>query len=98
MSVRNGGTVSIIGAYGGFIDKFPIGALMNRSITIKTGQCHVHRYMRPLLERIQRGDIDPAFVFTHEWDLDRAPDGYEHMKKKIDGCIKVIMHPSTPVI
>jgi threonine dehydrogenase-like Zn-dependent dehydrogenase len=93
MSVRNGGTVSIIGAYGGFVDKFPLGALMNRSITIKTGQAHVHRYMEPLLRRIQNGDIDPSFVFTHERDLDWAPNGYEHMKKKLDGCVKVIMHP-----
>jgi threonine dehydrogenase-like Zn-dependent dehydrogenase len=93
MAVRNGGTVSVIGAYGGFVDKFPLGALMNRSITIKTGQCHVHRYMKRLLERIQNGDIDPSFVFTHERDLNWAPDGYEHMKKKLDGCVKVIMHP-----
>ena len=59
MACRNGGTVSVIGVYGGFIDKFPMGPLMNRSITIKTGQCHVHRYMRPLLERIEKGEIDP---------------------------------------
>jgi threonine dehydrogenase-like Zn-dependent dehydrogenase len=98
MAVRNGGTVSMIGAYGGFIDKFPIGALMNRSITIKTGQCHVHRYMEPLLQRIRNGDIDPSFVFTHEWPLDRAPDGYEHMKHKLDGCVKVMLHPESPAV
>ena len=66
MACRNGGTVSIIGVYGGFIDKFPIGSIMNRSLTIKSGQCHVHRYMRPLLERIENGEIDPSFVITHQ--------------------------------
>src|SRR5687767_3892695 len=75
MACRNGGTVSVIGVYGGLIDKFPMGAVMNRSLTIKTGQCHVHRYMRPLLERIQRGEIDPSFVVTHRLQLDQAPDG-----------------------
>ena len=61
MACRNGGTVSVIGVYGGFIDKFPMGSVMNRSLTIKTGQCHVQRYMKPLLERIQKGEIDPSF-------------------------------------
>ena len=64
MCCRNGGTVSVIGVYGGFIDKFPMGSVMNRSLTIKTGQCHVQRYMRPLLERIRNGEIDPSFVIT----------------------------------
>src|SRR5690606_14910619 len=59
---KNGGVVSVIGVYGGFIDKFPMGSVMNRSLTIKAGQCHVHKYLRPLLERIERGDIDPSFV------------------------------------
>ena len=68
---RNGGTVSVIGVYAGFIDKFPIGSVMNRSLTIKTGQAHVQRYMQPLLERIQRGEIDPSFIITHRMGLDR---------------------------
>src|SRR4051794_1082814 len=75
MACRNGGNISVIGVYGGFIDKFPMGSLMNRSLTIKTGQCHVQRYMRPLLERIQNGDIDPSFVITHRLPLDAAPEG-----------------------
>ena len=75
LACRNGGIVSVIGVYGGFIDKFPMGAVMNRSLTIKTGQCHVQRYMRPLLERIQRGDIDPSFVITHRLPLDEAAEG-----------------------
>jgi threonine dehydrogenase-like Zn-dependent dehydrogenase len=90
---RNGGTISVIGAYGGFIDKFPIGAVMNRSLTIKSGQCHVQRYLRPLMERIQNGDIDPSFVITHKMALDDAPKGYDTFKNKEDGCVKVVLKP-----
>ena len=88
---RNGGTVSIVGAYGGFIDKFPIGAIMNRSLTLRSGQCHVQRYMRPLLERIQRGEIDPSFVITHRMRLSDAPRGYDMFLNKRDDCMKVVM-------
>jgi threonine dehydrogenase-like Zn-dependent dehydrogenase len=91
LACRNGGTVSVIGAYGGFIDKFPIGSLMNRSITIRTGQCHVQHYMRPLLERIQRGEIDPSFVITHTLPLDQAPRGYDMFLNKRDNCEKVVL-------
>jgi threonine dehydrogenase-like Zn-dependent dehydrogenase len=90
---RNGGTVSIIGAYGGFMDKFPIGAVMNRSLTIKSGQCHVQRYMRHLLERIENGDIDPSFVVTHKLPLVQAPEGYETFKHKQEACVKVVLKP-----
>jgi len=93
MACRNGGTVSVIGVYGGFIDKFPMGSLMNRSITIKTGQCHVQRYMRPLLERVQRGEIDPSFVITHTLRLDEAPQGYDMFLHKEDECVKVVLKP-----
>ena len=93
MACRSGGTVSIIGVYGGFIDKFPIGSLMNRSITIRTGQCHVQRYMKPLLERIQKGEIDPTFIITHRLRLDDAPRGYEIFGKKDDDCLKVVLTP-----
>jgi threonine dehydrogenase-like Zn-dependent dehydrogenase len=93
LSCRNGGIISIIGAYGGLVDKFPLGALMNRSLTIRTGQCHVHRYLRPLLERVERGEIDPSFVTTHTLDLDEAPRGYEMFKNKLDGCEKVVLKP-----
>jgi threonine dehydrogenase-like Zn-dependent dehydrogenase len=93
MACRNGGTVSVIGVYGGFIDKFPMGSVMNRSLTIKTGQCHVHRYMRPLLERIQRGEIDPSFVITHHLRLDEAPLGYDTFLNKEDECVKVVLKP-----
>jgi threonine dehydrogenase-like Zn-dependent dehydrogenase len=93
MACRNGGTVSVIGVYGGFIDKFPFGSIMNRSLTIKTGQAHVQRYMRPLLERIQNGDIDPSFVITHSMRLDDAPKGYDMFVKKQDSCIKIVLKP-----
>jgi threonine dehydrogenase-like Zn-dependent dehydrogenase len=91
MACRNGGTVSVIGVYGGFIDKFPMGSLMNRSLTLRTGQCHVHRYMKPLLERIERGEIDPSFVITHRMRLEDAPKGYDIFCNKEDGCEKVVL-------
>ncbi len=92
-SCRNGGIVSIIGVYGGFIDKFPIGSVMNRGLTIRTGQAHVHRYLRPLLERIEQGEIDPSFVVSHHLPLDEAPVGYEMFKHKQDNCTKVVLRP-----
>jgi threonine dehydrogenase-like Zn-dependent dehydrogenase len=93
MACRNGGTVSVIGVYGGFIDKFPMGSVMNRSLTLKTGQAHVQRYMRPLLERIQNGEIDPSFVITHRMRLDDAPQGYDMFLHKQDDCMKVVLNP-----
>jgi threonine dehydrogenase-like Zn-dependent dehydrogenase len=91
MACRNGGVVSVIGVYGGFIDKFPMGSLMNRSLTIRTGQTHVHRYLRPLLDRIRNGEIDPSFVITHRLPLEEAPRGYEMFRKKEDDCEKVVL-------
>jgi threonine dehydrogenase-like Zn-dependent dehydrogenase len=93
MACRNGGVVSVIGAYGGFVDKFPIGSVMNRSLTIRSGQCHVQRYMRPLLDRIQAGELDPSFVITHRLPLTEAPRGYEMFKHKQDDCVKVVLQP-----
>ena len=93
MSCRNGGVISIIGAYGGFVDKFPLGAAMNRSLTFRMGQCHVQRYLRPLLERVENGEIDPSFVITHQLNLDEAPRGYEMFKNKEDNCEKVVLKP-----
>jgi threonine dehydrogenase-like Zn-dependent dehydrogenase len=93
MACRNGGTVSVIGVYGGFIDHFPMGAVMNRSITIKTGQTHVPRYMRPLLERVERGEIDPSFVISHTMPLDKAPEGYAMFLNKQDNCTKIVLKP-----
>jgi threonine dehydrogenase-like Zn-dependent dehydrogenase len=93
LACRNGGTVSVIGVYAGFIDKFPMGAVMNRSLTIRSGQTHVHRYMRPLLERIERGEIDPSFVVTHRMPLEMAPRGYKIFRDKEDECVKVVLKP-----
>src|SRR3954464_2109687 len=81
---RNGGTISVIGVYGGFIDKFPMGAVMNRSLTIRTGQCHVQRYLRPLLAGIQAGEIDPSFVITHHLPLSEAPRCFQMFLAKAD--------------
>ena len=93
MACRNGGTVSVPGVYGGFIDKFPMGAVMNRSLTIKTGQTHAQRYFKPLLDRITNGDIDPSFVVTHRMKLDDAPQGFDIFNRKEEGCIKIVMTP-----
>jgi threonine dehydrogenase-like Zn-dependent dehydrogenase len=93
LSCRSGGIVSVIGVYGGFIDKFPAGAWMNRSITLRTGQCHVQRYMRPLLQRIERAELDPTRVITHRLPLTEAPRGYEIFKNKQDNCEKVVLQP-----
>ncbi|HKP50777.1 MAG TPA: zinc-dependent alcohol dehydrogenase [Gemmatimonadales bacterium] len=91
LACRNGGVVSVIGVYGGFIDKFPMGAVMNRSLTIRSGQCHVHRYLRPLLDRIQNGEIDPSFVITHRLPLDQAAKGFDMFVNKEDNCEKVVL-------
>ena len=93
MACKNGGIVSVIGVYGGFVDKFPMGSFMNRSLTMKTGQAHVQRYMKPLLDRIQKGEIDPSFVITHRLPLDEAPAGYKMFRDKQDECLKVVLKP-----
>jgi threonine dehydrogenase-like Zn-dependent dehydrogenase len=94
LACRNGGTVSVIGVYGGFIDKFPMGSVMNRSLTIKAGQTHMQKYMRPLLERIERGDIDPSFIITHRLPLEQAPQGFETFLHKQQDCMKVVLKPA----
>jgi threonine dehydrogenase-like Zn-dependent dehydrogenase len=91
MACRNGGIVSILGVYAGLVDKFPLGAVMNRGLTIKAGQCHVHRYMKPLLDRIQRGEIDPSFVVSHHMDLDDTPKGYDMFMRKQDDVMKIVL-------
>jgi threonine dehydrogenase-like Zn-dependent dehydrogenase len=93
LACRSGGTISVAGVYGGFIDKFPMGAIVNRSLTIKSGQTHVHRYMRPLLERIRNGDIDPSFVVTHRMSLSDAAAGYTIFNNKEDDCLKIVLKP-----
>ncbi|HEX2056572.1 MAG TPA: zinc-dependent alcohol dehydrogenase [Nitrospiraceae bacterium] len=90
---RKGGTVSIPGVYGGFLDKVPFGAAFNKGLTLKMGQTHMQKYMKPLLDRIQRHEIDPSFIVTHRLRLEDAPLGYEMFKHKYDGCIKVVLKP-----
>ena len=93
LACRKGGTLSIPGVYGGFVDKVPLGAAFNKGLTLKMGQTHVHRYLRPLLDRVQKGEIDPSFVITHRMKLDEAPHAYEIFKQKKDNCIKVVLKP-----
>ncbi|MEG4939010.1 zinc-dependent alcohol dehydrogenase [Microcoleus sp. F4-D5] len=93
LACRKGGTVSIPGVYGGFVDKVPLGAAFNKGLTMKMGQTHVHRYLRPLLDRVQKGEIDPSFVITHRMKLDEAPHAYQIFKQKKDNCIKVVLKP-----
>jgi threonine dehydrogenase-like Zn-dependent dehydrogenase len=93
MACRNGGTLSIAGVYSGFIDKVPFGSIMNRSLTLHSGQTHVQRYMRPLLQRIENGEIDPSFIITHRMSLSDAPRAYEMFRDKRDDCVKVVLTP-----
>jgi threonine dehydrogenase-like Zn-dependent dehydrogenase len=94
LACKNGGTVSIMGVYGGFVDMFPLGHIMNRSLTIRSGQCHVHRYMRPLLEHIEAGRIDPTFIISHRMRLEDAPRGYQLFMNKEDHCEKIVLKAS----
>lgn len=93
VACRKGGKVSIPGVYGGFLDKIPMGAAFNKGLTLKMGQTHVHRYLRPLLEHVQKGEIDPSFIITHRMPLEQAPHGYEIFKHKKESCIKVVLKP-----
>ena len=90
---RKGGTVSVPGVYGGFLDKFPFGAAFAKGLTFKMGQTHMQRYLRPLLDRIEQGQIDPSYIITHRMQLDDAPHGYDIFKHKEDQCLKVILKP-----
>ncbi len=92
-SCRKGGTISIPGVYVGFADKFPLGAMMNKGLTLKMGQTHVHRYLKPLLDKVVNGEIDPSFVITHRLSLDEVPDGYKMFRDKKDKCIKIVLKP-----
>jgi threonine dehydrogenase-like Zn-dependent dehydrogenase len=93
MACKKGGTVSVPGVYAGFIDKVPMGAFMNKGLTMKTGQTHMMRYMQPLLEKIEAGEIDPSFVISHTLPLERAPEAYRMFREKSDACTKVVLKP-----
>jgi len=90
---RKAGTLSVPGVYVGFPDKFPMGSVMNKGLTIRTGQTHTHRYIKPLMAKIESGEIDPSFIITHKIGLDEAPDAYKTFRNKEDGCIKVFIRP-----
>jgi len=90
---RNFGIVSVVGVYGGLLDKVPMGSAMNRGLTFRMGQTPVQRYLPQLLERIERGDLDPSFVITHRAPLSEGPDLYRTFRDKKDGCIKVVLRP-----
>ena len=92
-STRNFGVVSIIGVYGGFVDKIPMGSAINRGLTFRMAQTPVQHYLPKLLERIIKGEIDPSFVITHTVPLERGPEMYKTFRDKQDGCIKVVMKP-----
>jgi len=95
---RKGGTVSIPGVYGGFLDKVPMGAAFQKGLTMKMGQTHMMRYMKPLLDRIESGEIDPSFVITHRVPLEHAPQAYRVFRDKQDHCIKVVLNPQTQIV
>jgi threonine dehydrogenase-like Zn-dependent dehydrogenase len=90
---RKGGTISIPGVYSGFVDKMPMGAVFAKGLTIKAGQTHVQKYLKPLTQLIATGAIDTTFIITHRLALDEAPAGYRLFNEKKDGCIKIVMNP-----
>ena len=93
MCCRKGGTLSVPGVYVGFPDKLPFGALMNKGLTVKTGQTHVNKYSKQLLKKIEDGEIDPSVVITHKLPLSEAPAAYKAFRDKQAGCIKVVLKP-----
>jgi threonine dehydrogenase-like Zn-dependent dehydrogenase len=90
---RKGGIVSIPGVYGGLLDKLNFGAAFNKGLTFKMGQTHVHRYVKPLMEKIERGELDARFIITHRLPLSEAPRGYDLFCRKKEGCVKVVLKP-----
>jgi threonine dehydrogenase-like Zn-dependent dehydrogenase len=90
---RPGGTVSVPGVYGGFIDKFPMGPAFGKGLTFRMGQTHTHRYMRPLLDLIEQGEVDPSYIISHRITLDQVPEAYQKFRDKEEGCTKVVITP-----
>lgn len=93
IACRKGGTISMPGVYGGLVDKLPMGAFVNKGLTLKTGQTHVHRYMQPLLDRIEKGEIKPDVIISHRLSLKQAPKAYANFKNKQDEFTKVVLQP-----
>lgn len=94
MACRKGGTVSIVGVYGGLIDKFPMGAAMNKGLTLRMGQMHAQKYIPRLLEHVANGDVDPSYLLTHKLSLDDGPEGYKMFKHKTEECIRSVFEPN----
>jgi len=90
---RKGGSVSIPGVYGSFLDKIPFGAAFGKGLTMKMGQTHMMRYMKPLLKRIESGEIDPSFIISHRLPLEEAPKAYKIFRDKKQSCTKVVLDP-----
>ncbi|WP_299759334.1 zinc-dependent alcohol dehydrogenase [uncultured Pontibacter sp.] len=93
MACRKGGTVSIVGVYGGLIDKFPMGAAMNKALTFRMGQMFAQKYIPELLNVVSEGKVDPSYMLTHKWTLDQGPEGYKMFKEKSDNCMRVVFTP-----
>lgn len=93
LACRKGGSVFVLGVYGGLADKFPLGALMNKGLTVRGAQMHGQRYIPMLLDRIAAGDLDIRHLVTHEMTLDEAPRGYQMFKDKEDGCVRAVFRP-----
>lgn len=91
---RKGGTVSVPGVYGGLVDKIPFGAIVNKALTVKAGQTHVQHYMKPLLARIENGEIDPSFIITHRVGIDDVPEAFAMFRDKQHDCVKVVIQPN----
>jgi threonine dehydrogenase-like Zn-dependent dehydrogenase len=95
MCVRKAGTLSVPGVYAGLLDKIPFGAVMNKGIAVKTGQTHMQKYLKPLLKLVEDKKIDPSCIITHRLPLSRVADAYAMFTEKKDGCIKVVLDPSS---
>jgi threonine dehydrogenase-like Zn-dependent dehydrogenase len=94
LACRKGGTVSVVGVYSSFVDKFPMGILMNKALTIKSGQMHAQKYIPHLLDLLQKGDLDPAWMLTHKWELEHGAEGYKMFNDKTDNCMRVAFAPN----
>jgi threonine dehydrogenase-like Zn-dependent dehydrogenase len=88
-----GGMVSVAGVFGGFVDKFPMGAVMNKALTLRSGQQHGQKYIPMLLERVARGELDPSVLVTHRVGLEQGPSAYELFKRRADGCVRAVLYP-----
>ena len=94
VACRKGGVLSVLGVWG-VVDKFPMGVIMNKGLTVRTAQQHGHRYVPRLLEHAEKGELDPSYLVTHTMSLEDAARGYEMFKKKLDGCVRVVFRPGT---